>query len=145
MRSALIGTPAASSSLRCDRGDKRAGFTLIEALVAMALVLAFVATLGPYLFHARRIMDNGERRMEAQILLRTLLNAPFDRSQLANAVRSGEFNELHWRIVATPMAIDETPSNNQTWSAYRVAASVSFGAGQIVTAETVELAKSQRP
>jgi hypothetical protein len=88
-------------------------------------------------------MDNGERRMEAQILLRTLLNAPFDRSQLANAARSGEFNGLHWRIVATPSGFDKTPSGNQTWSAYRVAASVSFGTAQIVTAETVELAKSQ--
>jgi prepilin-type N-terminal cleavage/methylation domain-containing protein len=143
MKSASIGIPAASSSRRCDRGDKRAGFTLIEALVAMALVLAFVATLGPYLFHARRIMDNGERRMEAQILLRTLLNAPFDRSSLANATRSGEFNDLHWRIVATPMTIDEISSGDQKWSAYRVAASVSFGVGQIVTAETIELAKSQ--
>lgn len=143
MRSVSIGIPAASSSSRHNCGDKHAGFTLIEALVAMALILAFVATLGPYLFHTRRIMDNGERRMEAQILLRTLLNAPFDRSRLANAVRSGEFNGLHWRIVTTPMAIDATPSGNQLWSAFRVAASVSFGAGQIVTAETVELAKSQ--
>jgi prepilin-type N-terminal cleavage/methylation domain-containing protein len=143
MRSVSIGTPVASLSSRCDCGDKRAGFTLIEALVAMALVLAFVATLGPYLFHTRRIMDNGERRMEAQILLRTLLNAPFDRSHLANATRSGELNGLHWRIVTTPMAIDETPSGNQSWSAYRVAASVSFGGGQIVSAETVELAKLQ--
>jgi hypothetical protein len=82
-------------------------------------------------------------KLEAQILLRTLFNAPFDRSHLANAVRSGEFNGLHWRIVATPMVIDATPSGTQSWTPYRVAASVSFGAGQIVTAETVELAKSQ--
>jgi prepilin-type N-terminal cleavage/methylation domain-containing protein len=143
MRSVSTGTPAAFSSSHCDC-DKRAGFTLIEALVAMALLLAFVATLGPYLFHARRIMDNGELRVKAQVLLRTLLNAPFDRSQLANAVRSGEFNGLHWRIVATPMAIDATPSSTLSWTAYRIAASVSFGPGQIVTAETVTLAKSQR-
>ena len=142
MRSESIGTPAASSSRRCNC-DKRAGFTLIEALVAMALFLAFVATLGPYLFHARRIMDNGERRVEAQILLRTLLNAPFDRSQLANAVRSGELNGLHWRIVAAPIAPDPTPSGTQSWTPYRVAATVSFGPGQNVTAETVALAKSQ--
>ena len=143
MRSVSTGIPAACSSRRCDRGDKRAGFTLIEALVAMALVLAFVGVLGPYLFHARRIMDNGERRMKAQILLRTLLNAPFDRSQLANAARSGEFNGLQWRVVATPIAVDATPSGTRSWTAYRVAANVSFGAGQIVTVETVELAKSQ--
>jgi prepilin-type N-terminal cleavage/methylation domain-containing protein len=143
MKSLSTGTPAAFSSSRSDCGDKRAGFTLIEALVAMALVLAFVATLGPFLFHARRIMDNGERRVKAQILLRTLLNAPFDRSNLANAARNGEFNGLQWRIVATPMAVDATPSGTRSWTAYRVAASISFGAGQIVTAETVELAKAQ--
>lgn len=142
MTSASTGTPAVFSSSRCD-GDKRAGFTLIEALVGLALVLAFVAVLGPYLFHARRIMDKGERRVQAQILLHTLLNAPFDRSHLANAARSGEFNGLHWRIVATPMAADATPSGTQSWTPYRVAASVSFGTGQIVTAETVELGKSQ--
>jgi prepilin-type N-terminal cleavage/methylation domain-containing protein len=142
MRSVSTGTPAACASSRCDC-DRRAGFTLIEALVAMALLLAFVATLGPYLFQARRIMDKAERRIEAQILLRTLLNAPFDRSHLANAARSGEFNGLQWRIVATPMAADATTSLNQSWTAYRIAASVSFGAGQIVAAETVELAKSQ--
>jgi prepilin-type N-terminal cleavage/methylation domain-containing protein len=142
MRFVSTGTPAACSSSRCDY-DRRGGFTLIEALVAMALLLAFVAALGPYLFHARRIMDNAERRMKAQILLRTLLNAPFDRSHLANAARSGEFNGLQWHIVATPMAVDATPSPDRSWTAYRIAASVSFGAGEIVAAETVELAKSQ--
>ena len=142
MRSVSTGTPAACSSSRCDR-DKRAGFTLIEALVAMALLLAFVGALGPYLFHARRIMDNAERRMKAQILLRTLLDAPFDRSHLADAARSGEFDGLQWRIVTTAMAVDATPSGTRSWTAYRIAASVSFGAGQMVAAETVELAKSQ--
>lgn len=142
MRSVSTGTPAACSSRRRDR-DKRAGFTLIEALVAMALLLAFVAVLGPYLFHARRIMNNAERRMEAQILLRTLVNAPFDRANLANAARSGEFNGLRWRIVATPMVLDAAPSSSRSWTAYRIAASISFGAGQIVAAETLELAKLQ--
>jgi prepilin-type N-terminal cleavage/methylation domain-containing protein len=142
MRSVSTGTPAACSSRRCDC-DKRAGFTLIEALVAMALLLAFVAVLGPYLFHARRIMNNAERRTEAQILLRTLVNAPFDRSNLANAARSGEFNGLQWRIAATPMELDAAPSAKRSWTAYRIAASVSFGAGQVVAAETVELAKLQ--
>ena len=46
---------------------------------AKALVLAFVVTLGPHLFYSRRLMGNAEQRVAAQILLRTLLNAPFDR------------------------------------------------------------------
>jgi len=72
---------------------------LFEALVALALVLAFVEVLGPHLFHARRIMANSEGRVAAQVLLRSLLDAPFDRSQLANVSRSGETAGLRWRIV----------------------------------------------
>jgi type II secretory pathway pseudopilin PulG len=142
MRFASIGIPAAFSSSRCDCGDKRAGFTLIEALVSMALILAFVGTLVPYLFHSRRIMDNAEHRVEAQILLRTLLNAPFDRSHLTNAIRGGEINGLHWRIVVAPMTFDASPSGAAPWTTYHIVASVTFGAGRLVTAETVQLAKS---
>jgi prepilin-type N-terminal cleavage/methylation domain-containing protein len=142
MRCASIGTPAVSASSRCDCGDKRAGFTLIEALVAMALVLTFVATLGPLLFHARRIMDNAEQRMAAYILLRTLLNAPFDRSHLANAARDGELDGLHWRIVTQPIGVEAAPSGAKSWTAYRVDASVSSDAGEIVAAETIRLGGS---
>jgi type II secretory pathway pseudopilin PulG len=144
MKCESIGTRAAFSSNPRDQVDKRSGFTLLEALVALTLLLAFVSVLGPYLFHARRIMDNSEQRIAAQILLRTLLNAPFDRSHLANADRAGELNGLHWRIFAKPMAVDDAPSRTaQSWTAYRVAASVSWGAGQSVSAVTVRLAKSE--
>ena len=143
MRSASIGTPAASSS-RSDRSAKRDGFTLLEALVALALVAAFFATLAPFLFHARRIMDNAEKRIAAHILLRTLLNAPFDRGHLADTARAGVFNGLRWRIVATPFAIDAAPPDAaQSWTAYRIVASVSAGPGLIMTAETIRLGKPQ--
>jgi prepilin-type N-terminal cleavage/methylation domain-containing protein len=142
MRSALIGTLAASSSSSSNCGTKRRGFTLLEALVALALVSAFFATLAPFLYHSRRIMDNAESRVAAHILLRTLLNAPFDRSHLANTARGGVFNGLRWRIVAKPFAIDAAPSDAaQSWMAYRIVASVSAGPGQIITAETIRLGK----
>ncbi len=144
MRFESIGIPAVFSSSRCSQGDKRSGFTLLEALVALTLLLMFVSVLVPYLFHARRIADHAENRIAAQILLRTLINAPFDRSHLANAVRGGELDGLNWRIVASPMAVDIGPSDAaHSWTAYRVAISVSWGAGQSVAAETVRLARSQ--
>ena len=40
---------------------------MLEALVALTLVLAFAAALGPYLFHARRIMVDAEGRVAAQV------------------------------------------------------------------------------
>jgi prepilin-type N-terminal cleavage/methylation domain-containing protein len=144
MKSGSIGTLAASSSGSRDCGTKRSGFTLLEALVALALVSAFFATLAPFLFHSRRIMDKAESRIAAHVLLRTLLNAPFDRFHLANTTRGGHFNGLRWRIVAKPLAIDaEPPGHPQSWIAYRIIASVSGGSGQTITAETIRLGKPE--
>ena len=53
MKFASIGTRAALPSRLGDPAKNCAGFTLFEALVALALVLAFVEVLGPHLFHAR--------------------------------------------------------------------------------------------
>jgi prepilin-type N-terminal cleavage/methylation domain-containing protein len=124
-----------------DADEGRAGFTLLETLVALALVLALAEVLGPYLFHARKIMVNADGRVAAQALLRSLLDAPFDRSQLANASRSGEAAGLRWRIVTEPMTPGAAPLGGR-WTAFRVIASVSSG-GQVVTAETVRLARSE--
>jgi prepilin-type N-terminal cleavage/methylation domain-containing protein len=140
MRFVSTGTPAESPS-RADESDSgRGGFTLIEALVALALVLAFAEVLGPYLFHSRRIMTNADSRVAAQILLRSLLDAPFDRSHLADVSRSGEVAELRWQIVTEPMMTSALPPDGQ-WAAFRVIARVSSGRGQVVAAETVRLAK----
>jgi type II secretory pathway pseudopilin PulG len=144
MKFASTGTPAASLWRRFKLGERRAGFTLLEALVALALVLAFVATLEPYLFYSRRLMGNAEQRVAAQILLRTLLDAPFDRSRLANVARTGELNGLRWRVVTEPFAISAAPSDPRpSWAAYRVIASVSTNAGQAVSAETIRLGKPE--
>jgi type II secretory pathway pseudopilin PulG len=144
MRSASIGTPAVSRSSSVDGADRRAGFTLLEALVALTLVLAFAAALGPYLFHARRIMVDAEPRVAAQVLLRTLLDAPFDRASLANVSREGETGGLRWRIVTEPLAIAaSSPRVRPKWTAFRVVATVAWGPRQVVSAESVRLGKAE--
>lgn len=106
----------------------------------MALVLAFAATLGPHLSQARRIMDHAEGRVAAQVLLRSLLDAPFDRSQLAKASRSGETNGLRWSIESRPVltAAPGAP-DRQRWLPYRVKATVVWNSDQSITAETIRL------
>src|SRR5689334_1602459 len=132
---ASTGTPAASrSGLSEQNGDAEAGFTLFEALAALALLMGFVAVLGPQLSQARRIMAHTEGRVAAQVLLRALLDAPFDRSALAHAAREGEVGGLRWRIVAEPAAGAPLSRN---WSAHLVTASVAWGDGQRIEAQTI--------
>ena len=102
MKFESIGTREASQ-LRRD-GSGQAGFTLLEALVALAVILAFAAVLGPHLSQARRIMADADGRVAAQVLLRSLLDAPFDRSGVANVSRNGETAGLRWRVASEPVA-----------------------------------------
>jgi prepilin-type N-terminal cleavage/methylation domain-containing protein len=142
MKFVSTGTLVASRSGRDDRSDRQAGFTLLEALVALALVLAFASAVGPHLSQARRIMANAEGRVAAQVLLRSLLNAPFDRSSLARAPREGETSGLRWRIDTEPAAAVGA-RDQPNWSAFRVVASVTWAPGQVIMAETMRLGKPE--
>jgi hypothetical protein len=94
------------------------------------------------LAQARRIMANAEGRVAAQVLLRSLLNAPFDRSSLARAPREGETSGLRWRIDTEP-ATAVRAQDQPNWSAFRVVASVTWAPGQVIMAETIRLGKPQ--
>ena len=142
MKFGSIGIPAAFRSSRAKRNARR-GFTLLEALVALALVLAFASALAPYLFQARRIVAGAESRLAAHVLLRTLLDAPFNRAGLANAVREGEVDGLRWRIVTEQLSVAAAGTDGTTWSTFRVVASVAWGRGQMISAETLRLGQSK--
>jgi type II secretory pathway pseudopilin PulG len=148
MRFGSIGTRAASRSRRAEtrkgRAEQRSGgFTLIEALVALALVLAFAAALTPHLFQSRRIMANADSRVAAHVLLRALLEAPFDRGNLAQSTREGALDGLRWRVVTVPLPAAASGSDRPVWSAYRVVASVAWGREQMISAETVRLGQAK--
>jgi type II secretory pathway component PulJ len=141
MKFESIGTREASQ-LRRD-GSGEAGFTLLEALVALAVILAFAVVLGPHLSQARRIMADADGRVAAQVLLRSLLDAPFDRSGAPNMSRDGETAGLRWRVASEPVAAAAPrAADRQNWQAYRVMASVTWGSDQIITAETIRLRRA---
>lgn len=157
MRWTSTGITAALRSICPEARVAQAGFTLIEALVALALLLAFVSVLGPHLFYARRIADRIDGRVAAQVLLRTILDAPVDRSVLANGTRDGETAGLRWSVTSEPMFVDAmaVPRNapataasdkkeaagtkRPNWIAYHLVATVSWAPGQMVSADTMRL------
>jgi hypothetical protein len=144
-----IGSAERYRSMRRDDLSRRAGFTLVEALAALAVLTAFAAALGPQLFHARAILAKGKGRVAAAQLLRSLIEAPFDRDHLE--AREGENGGFRWRVAVAPIDL-ETPifeapivaqsaGDSRKWSSYRVVARVAWGdAGQAIAAETIRLA-----
>jgi general secretion pathway protein I len=147
-------------SVNSSARDTRSGFTLIEALVALALLLAFASVIVPMMFQSRRILDNPRGRIAAQVLLRSLLDEAPDRARMLT-FRDGETDGLRWSVEARPFdlgavtLIDTAAKNNKPpggsdgsapraqWMPFRIAASVSWGPGQAVRAETVRLLKRQ--
>jgi prepilin-type N-terminal cleavage/methylation domain-containing protein len=163
MRSVSFGIRMAKSAPH-KRERRRSGFTLLEALVALTIVLSFAAVLGPFLFHARRITTNADGRVAAQILLRALLEDPLDAAGLGGLSREGETNGLRWRLAAQPTAIRAAfprrprppgaaapprppgaaaPAQPPNWAAYRVVASVSWAPGESISGETLRLGKPE--
>ena len=148
MRSVSIGTPAVSPSA-CDNERRQAGFTLIESLVALSLLLCFAIVLGPLLFQARHILTQGHGEIRAEILLHSLLQKSFDRSRPIIGWREGDNAGLHWRLDVEPFIDDAglpeapraKPEKAQpfNWALFRVSANVSWGLGQAVAAETLRL------
>ncbi|HEX8168209.1 MAG TPA: prepilin-type N-terminal cleavage/methylation domain-containing protein [Beijerinckiaceae bacterium] len=126
-----------------DPKARRAGFTLLEALAALALILAFAAAVVPFLFQARSIVSQADRRVAAHALLRSLIVAPFSRSAAASA-REGETSGLRWRVAAQPLALPALPpKEGGGWIPMRIVATVSWGPGRVVSAETVRLGRAE--
>lgn|SRR5262249_12787876 len=149
MRSASIGIPVGSRSLS-DRVTRQRGFTLLEALVALALIAVFAAALGPYLFQARRIVSGADGRVAAHALLRRLIEAPIARSNLAGVPRAGETGGLHWSTRAEPIAINPVPTDavemrdgTANWVPFRLLVTVAWAPGHSIEAETVRLLKAE--
>jgi len=156
MKFALIGIPAAFQSRRIETAaakagrvsdDARAGFTLIEVLVALALLLAFTSALGPLTFESQRILIQGDGQVRAELLLRNLLDTGFDRTNPITGSQRGETAGFDWRLDIDPFVPgdDARPADAKkgeiSWGLFRITAYVFWGSRQIVTAQTMQLGR----
>jgi prepilin-type N-terminal cleavage/methylation domain-containing protein len=149
MRFVSIGIPGRFPLAPNDDPRRKAGFTLIEALVALSLLLSFVAAFGPVMFQARHILTQSGDDIGAQVLLRGLLAEPFDRQKPETGVRGGESGALAWSIDIEPygaphaLASDDPKQREPAWALFKIVARVTLGNGRAVSAETLRLGKAE--
>ncbi len=152
MKFASIGIRAVSLSLPNDKRTSKAGFTLLETLVALTLLVSFAAALEPLLYHARRVFaGGGNGEMRAELQLRSLVQAPFDRANPEIGTREGEDNGMAWRVDVEPYGPPLPSSSGKTiaprkeisWALYRAKVNVAWGDGRSITAETLQLGRAR--
>jgi len=152
MKFASIGTPvpSASKAIETKSIEHQRGFTLIEALVALAVLVAFVGALTPLMFQGHRILSRGNGAVQAEIVLKALLDSPVERNNPVMGLQEGESNGLQWRMKVEPYAgilptetaktaDPQKPSHH--WSLLHIKAEVFWRGGKRMEGETLRLAE----
>ena len=123
--------------------ESQAGFTLIEALVALAIVGIGLSSIAALAASAAR----GTRSLEARLSLletaRTVVNAMPDRAQLSLGQQSGEIGRHAWRLDISPFLVAER-ARGSPWQPRTVVVSVRSPNGNMLRITTVRLTTQER-
>jgi general secretion pathway protein I len=99
---------------RTSSSDGVAGFTLIEALVALAIVATVLSSIGAVIATTVKGTRSIEQRLALTGAAETLLAALPARNQLKPGRQSGETAGHRWRIDVSPMKAGEPGNAPQT-------------------------------
>jgi len=127
-----------SRSIPSRRGT--AGFTLIEALVALAVVATALSAIGTVIATTVRGIRAIERRLILLETTRAVVTALPDRDQLAVGSFSGRHAEQDWRIDVTPFFPANGDNQRLTkWVPQTVVVTVRSPEGAAIQINTVRL------
>jgi general secretion pathway protein I len=118
------------------------GFTLVEVLVALAIVGITLAAIGRVIATTSHGVRALEQRVSEVEILRGLAAGLSSRSGIAAGSRAGETAGQRWRIDIAPWAGDGVDTMaNSPWVAQAVTIRVQSAAGAVLGVETVRLVK----
>ena len=118
-----------------------AGFTLIEALAALAVMSAGLAAIGALSNSSLRTTLYTERRVAEIENLRTIVAGMPGRNALPFGRMSGSLNGYEWRINAS-RALTTPERNATTWVPQSIALVVRSPSGALVEVDTIRLRKA---
>ena len=118
-----------------------AGFTLIEVLVALAVVTASLAAIGTLIATSVR----GARAVEQRVALvertRAIMAELPRRDELSIGEAAGEIAGHRWRITVLPYAIGLPDRPKSTWVPRAVVATVRSASGTVLQVQTIRLVR----
>lgn len=124
----------------CDCRARDAGFTIIEALVALAVVAASLAAIGSVIAVSAR----GRHALEQHVALvqtaRLIATGMPKRNELSADGFAGELAGHRWRIDVEPFAAGGSSAGQQvTWVPYAIIIKVRSPSGAFLELDTVRL------
>ena len=120
-----------------------AGFTLIEALVALSIVTIALTSIGALVATSVR----GTRSLEARLVrlqgARTLLTGLPGRDQLAPGRFSGQKGGRPWRLEVSPWKADAA-AKGARWQPQQITVTVASPTGGTLAISTIRLKRRDR-
>ena len=122
--------------MRTSRGRDRAGFTLLEVLVAMAIVAVAITTMLQLSSQSLRLLKLSGEQQEASLLAERLLR---EVEPTVEEVRSGEEGAFAWerRVGVLPVTADLSPPSGPAPVLYSVSVAVRWAQGRSVTVSSL--------
>ncbi|WP_395666325.1 type II secretion system protein [Methylocella sp.] len=129
-----------------------AGFLLVEALVALAVVGVCLAAIGALAAASQRSVRQVEERLALTSALRKVEAALPDRAAL-DADLSGEINGLRYAVTSRPAAdpfpppdpAGPPPKTQPAWAPRKIAIRVTAPSGAVMEVESLRLTPLARP
>lgn len=117
-----------------------AGFTLIEVLIALAVVAISLSSIGMLVATTVRGTQSIERHLVQLETTRAILAALPERDQLAVGSLAGERDDHHWRIDVLPLAAPNIdPKQATMWVPQAVTVTVLSPGGGSIQIDTIRL------
>jgi general secretion pathway protein I len=122
--------------------NAQAGFTLIEALVALAVVAVCLSAIGTLMAQNSRAVRQIDQRVALVSVLRKVLAALPDRPDLAGSNLAGEMAGHQWAVSAAPYADPEPPAPGKRppeWMPQSIVIKARAPSGSLFEVETLRL------
>lgn len=121
-------------------GSSRAGFTLLEVLVALAVLASSLAAIGGLVASNARASRTLDHRVALIETARAVETGIPGRAALVPGQSEGEISGHRWRMEVRPLEADGAPAAAR-WAPLAVIIRVRGPSGASVTLETIRIAR----
>lgn len=115
------------------------GFTLIEVVVALAVVATTLAAIGSVIVTTTKSARGIEERLALAGVAESLLNGMAERNALRPGRTTGETQDRRWRMDVSPLSPESGEAEAMDWKPFAINIQVQSPAGQSIQFTTVRL------